>query len=258
MGYGDQLMGTGLARGAKARGKRMAFGDGRIRWDRQSEEIYRGNPNIAPPGSERDGDLEWKRFFKGSRLYNRDDKVRKRWAWNTAFRPTPGELYFTPTEIQAGLRFGEGFVLIEPHVEDWKGSAPNKDWGQARYQAVADRLTADGYRLLQFRYPKAGPLLHGVEAASTKSFRDACAVLANAAAYVGPEGGLHHAAAAVGVRGVVIFGGFIPPAVTGYDIHINLTGGAEACGRYTPCNHCRAALDAISVDEVHLAVRSLL
>jgi hypothetical protein len=28
MGYGDELMATGMARGAAARGKRVAFGDG--------------------------------------------------------------------------------------------------------------------------------------------------------------------------------------------------------------------------------------
>jgi hypothetical protein len=63
---------------------------------------------------------------------------------------------------------------------------------------------------------------------------------------------LHHAAAAVGTRAIVIHGGFTPPAVLGYSGHINLTGGAdEACGYWDRCNHCRAALDRIEVDDVY-------
>jgi hypothetical protein len=61
---------------------------------------------------------------------------------------------------------------------------------------------------------------------------------------------MHHGAAAMGVPGVVLFGGFIPPQVTGYLMHANLTGGAEACGSLNPCPHCAAAMQAISVDEV--------
>jgi hypothetical protein len=74
--------------------------------------------------------------------------------------------------------------------------------------------------------------------------------MSRAALYIGGEGGLHHGAAAVGVGGVVLFGGFIPPEVTGYATHANLTGGAEACGSLDPCRHCAAAMQAIGVDEV--------
>jgi hypothetical protein len=62
---------------------------------------------------------------------------------------------------------------------------------------------------------------------------------------------MHHGAAAMNIPAVVLFGGFVPPAVTGYDSHTNLTGGAEfACGSFRYCEHCIAAMKAISVDEV--------
>jgi hypothetical protein len=61
----------------------------------------------------------------------------------------------------------------------------------------------------------------------TKGFRHALAVPQNASLYIGPEGGLHHAVASVGVAAVVLFGDFIPPAVTGYSHHANLTGGGD-------------------------------
>ncbi len=252
MGHGDQLMATGMARGARARGKRIAFGDSRrILWDKHSAEIFKGNPNIAAPGSERDPDLEWVGYYKGNRIYNRQDPSRARWIWNPEFRPVPGEIYLDDREKREGWRHGEGFVVIEPNVVLWKASADNKDWGRPRYQAVVDRLRAAGQRVVQFHHAASvtAPLA-GVEALETMSFRDALALLSHAALYVGAEGGLHHGAAAMDVSGVVLFGGFIPPSVTGYPGHANLTGGAEACGSLNACSHCKAALAAISVDEV--------
>jgi ADP-heptose:LPS heptosyltransferase len=252
MGHGDQLMATGMARGAKARGKRIAFGDRRrIVWDQHSPEIFRHNPNIAPPGAEGDQDVEWVAYFKGHRLYNR--QAGDRWVWNYDFKAQPGEMFFLNVERRNGLRYGRGFVLIEPDVPSWKSVAPNKDWGRARYQAVADRLRREGFRVGQFRHPKAGPPLAGVEQFRTLNFRDGLAILRNAALYVGPEGGMHHGAAAVGTEAVVLFGGFIPPEVTGYAAHANLTGGAEACGSLRPCAHCRAAMERITVEEVAAA-----
>jgi ADP-heptose:LPS heptosyltransferase len=150
-----------------------------------------------------------------------------------------------------------GFVLIEPNVPQYKSVAPNKTWPLPRYQEVARRLTNEGLEVRQFDYP-GGQKLAGVQAISAPTFRHALAVLSRAALYVGPEGGLHHGSAAVGARAVVLFGGFIPPRVTGYDTHINLTGGAEACGSLQRCQHCADAMAAISVEEVEAACRSML
>ncbi|WP_189521781.1 MULTISPECIES: glycosyltransferase family 9 protein [unclassified Mesorhizobium] len=257
MGYGDQLMGSGLARGAAARGKRVALGDGRrILWEPASFEIYRGNPNLAAPGSEGAADLEWVPFYKGHRQYNK--RLAGRWKWNLSFRAVPGEVFFDAAERAAGARFGAGFVVIEPQSAQWKPVAPNKDWGVARYQAVADRLGEKGFRVVQFRSRQNAVALTGVEQLDTASFRDALAVLGHARLYIGGEGGLHHGAAAVGIPAVVLFGGFVPPSVTGYAGHANLTGGAQACGSLTACPHCRRAMAAISVDDVSGAAQKLL
>lgn len=249
MGVGDQLIATGLARGAAARGKRIAFGDGRtISWDKHSADIFRGNPNIAVPGSERDSDVEWHPYRKGNRLYNRISPDRSRWIWHD-FRPQPGEMFFSEAEKQLGARFGSGFVLIEPNVERQKPSAPNKEWGFGKYRATALSLLAEGHRVAQFAYSGA-QLLPGVERLPATTVRDALAIMANAALFVGPEGGMHHGAAAVGVLGVVIFGGWIPPSSTGYAMHVNLTGGSVACGLRSRCPHCLEAMQQISVERV--------
>jgi len=85
------------------------------------------------------------------------------------------------------------------------------------------------------------------------------AVLANAALYVRPEGGLHHAAAAMRVRAVVIFGGFIHPLTTGYPEHANIFKGSRACGTIgRRCPHCADAMRRISVQEVMRSIKGEL
>jgi hypothetical protein len=250
VGLGDQLIASGLAREAYAkRNRKVAFGsDNRIIWDKHSEEVFRNNPRICFPGHEGNQKLEWVRFHKGHRGYNTQGEGR--WIWNMDWRCPPGEIFFTHGEVTAGKRHGDGFVVIEPNVVRWKSSAINKDWGVERYQAVADRLLDAGRKLVQFIPPDGGAFIVGAKQIKTRTFRDAAAILKNAAAYVGAEGGMHHAAATVGVPGVVIFGGFIPPSVTGYDMHTNLAGSDRFCGSFSKCDHCREAMAAISIDTV--------
>jgi hypothetical protein len=256
LGLGDNLMAAGMARGAAARGTRVAFGDGhKIIWDHHSEQIFRGNPNVARPGSEGAADMEWIPFYRGNRIYNRQDGDK--WAWNLDFHASPGEVFFGEQELAFARHFGQGFVLIEPNVPEFKTVAPNKQWPVPRYREVAMRLMADGVKVAQFAYGGAVTIA-GARQIKTPDFRHAMAVLARAALYIGPEGGLHHAAAAVGIPAVVLFGGFIPPSVTGYATHTNLTGGASACGSLKPCPHCAEAMGKISVKDVMGAAERVL
>jgi len=254
VGYGDQLIATGLARGAAARGKRIALGSqGKIRWDgTKSLEVFRRNPNLARPGCERDKDVEWIAYHKGLRGYNKQGDGK--WIWNMDWKCVPGEMFFSDLELQQATRHGKDFVVIEPHVESWKPMAINKDWGFDKYQEVAGRLTNMGLQVVQFSYAKAGRPLRGVKVVATESFRHALSILRGAKLYVGAEGGLHHGAAAVGIPAVVLFGGWIPPSVTGYDTHENLSVGDNFCGSFSPCQHCRDAMASIGVDRVMSAI----
>lgn len=257
IGLGDNLLATGMAKGANARGKRIAFGDGqKIIWDHYSPQVFAGNPNIAAPGSETDSDLEWIAFYRGHRTYNKQQG--RNWIWNYEFKAVPGEVYFTPEELKFGDKFGSGFIVIEPNVPYWKTVAPNKQWPIDRYQKLARYLKKNGRDVRQFTQPNTRHTMACAVPIKTPSFRLAMAVLRKAALYIGPEGGLHHAAAALGIPAVVLFGGFIPPAVTGYSLHTNLTGGAEACGSLSICSHCRRAMNNISVDEVHFSANRYL
>lgn len=258
MGLGDSLIATGMAKGAKARGKRIAFGDGnKISWDHNDNIVFRNNPNIATPGSECSNDIEWMSYHRGSRIYNYHDRTNNKWVWNYKFKIKPGEMFFNDEELSFAEKVGKGFILVEPYVPAQKVSAPNKTWPLNRYEDVVTLLNEKGYDVRHFSYDNRK--FNGASAIKTPTYRHALAVLAQAALYIGPEGGLHHGAAAVEIPAVVIFGGWVPPKVTGYDGHINLTGGAENfCGLLAPCDHCKQAMERISVEEVFNSAMSLI
>lgn len=257
MGYGDDILATGLARGLAAQGKLAAFGDRRrILWGPWSEEMFRHNPNIARPEHTGKPNLQWIPHYKGKRMYNTHDNGR--WKWNYDFKVRPGEFYFDQKEQTLAASFLNDFVVIEPNVPWHKRVATNKDWGEENYDKVAHKLQSSGVKLIQFLHKNSKRRVPGATLLEYPNFRDAIAVLSKARLYIGPEGGMHHAAAATGVGAVVIMGGFIPPSVVGYDSHVNLTGGVEACGNIEPCIHCRNAMKKIDPDVVVFTVMKLL
>lgn len=263
MGYGDELIATGLARGAAARGKRIAFGNRQRRaiiWSAQAHLLFRGNPNIAPPGSERQHDIEWIEHYRGHRLYG--SVQGRRWVFRDFVCP-PGEVFLTKDERFFALRklwpsTAEPVVVIEPRVKPMGAcDGHNKQWPVQRYQAIADWLRKSGYRPVQLVPPGLPPLLGRIEVIHTPNFRDALAVLGLASLYVGPEGGLHHGAAAMGVQAVVIWGGFNTPRSTGYPWHSNIVT-RDPCGMIDRCDHCAEAMRSIGVGLVREAIEQQL
>lgn len=265
MGYGDEIIASGMAKGAKARGKRIAFGDGnKIDWHPFAHQIFWGNPNVAPPGSERDPDIEWIANYRGSRPYNRNAN-NTHWEYVPGMVKTPGEIFFKPEETEwaarQALRLNKRFVLIEPSVPHFKRMGINKQWPVKYYRTLAKVLRESGYEPIQFVYqPPFGPSQDLPETThfNTPSFRHSLALMKLAQFYVGPEGGMHHGAAAVGTPAVVIFGGYISPDITGYPHHYNHFTGGKACGKFEPCEHCATALASITVDQVFESCTQLM
>lgn len=264
MGYGDEIIASGLARGAKARGKRVAFGNGQlILWHNRAHDIFQNNPNVAPPGCEGAPDLEWIANHVGNRSYNVHNKAKKKWDWTPHTITQPGEIFFSKQELEFAHRVcptKRPFVLIEPNVPTFKlAMQVNKQWPFERYQAVVNRLKADGLEIVQLVYgPPYGPgktLGGGVHHVGSPNFRMGMAVLSLAKLYVGSEGGMHHAAAALGIPATVIFGGFVSPEVTGYAFQENHfiadAGRPYGCGSLDPCNHCVQAMHRIKAEDVY-------
>ena len=250
MGHGDDIMATGMAKGAKDRGKRIAFGDGqKIIWGPWSAEVFKNNPNVAPPGQERAPDIEWIRYHKGHRLYNKQGPGR--WIWNYDFRPTPGEFFHLDDSFKD---LGPNLIFVEPNVPN-KPCGPNKQWPVDRFKEVADELKDAGFDVVQPEYGAKNVVARQIR---TTSFRQGVQLLRKARLAILPEGGLHHAAAALGIPAIVLFGAWVPPKVLGYDMHINIADDNPGCGLFIRCQHCVDAMNKISVNFVLDAVERSL
>lgn len=218
----------------------------RDRWS----PIWDHNPRIA---GRKDKDVqEYRPRVNGLRPYC-TKKTPDRWWW-TEYKPEVGEFYFSRTEQNfASMHHPE--IIVEPSVKE--KASPNKDWGIENWQRLVVMLNKEGFKVSQMG-GRDTPRLSGAYFIETDTFRQAAAVLARAKAAVLPEGGLHHAAAAVGVRSVVLFGGFISEKQTGYDMHVNIFTGGEPCGWRKPCDHCKEAMAKITPDMVLHELKGIL
>lgn len=169
------------------------------------------------------------------------------------YKPQAPNLIFTEQELEFTKNLPKKFIVIEPYVKNGAGKQ-NKDWGFENYQKIVSSMRNVCW--VQIGEGKK-PALKGVTYVTTPSFKHGCAVLSKSFGYLGPEGGLHHASAAVKVPAVVIFGGYISPEVTGYPGHINLFSGQDlGCGKHQKCS-CDC-MERISIDQVSNAVRQML
>ncbi len=267
MGWGDEIMAAGQARvrqGTDPRKVAVTDAAGRIRW----HSAWRGNPRIATPIEAERGDVQRHMNGPGCRPYVDYARMRREFARVYPGRPFTTKVSdarlpwrFTDWRAERGEIYGRKaaprgeVVVVEPHLKG--GASPNKQWGWDRWQDLVSRVDVPWVQL----GPPGTRVLDGVRHVATVSFLDACAVLSGARGAVLPEGGLHHAAAALGIPAVVIFGGRSSPANLGYQGHVNLfdpANGASPCGQTVPCAHCARALAGITPADVAQHLETLL
>lgn len=172
-------------------------------------------------------------------------KTPKAWKWQP-YRPEPADYVVTPEEQRYAQPY-RGMVMLEPNVKAQQHA--NKAWPFERWQALADELRARRIMVVQC-VPTGAKLLCGVMGVETSEIRRAIGILASAKLFIGTEGALHHAAAAVRTPAIVLWSEFIDPSVTGYASQTNLRNADKPCGARLPCKGCEASMRAISVEQV--------
>lgn len=253
MGLGDACLDSGLARVAQQKDPRKVriMHQNKIPWS----PVWDNNPRIARPDEKGDFQLVYGRSLKSNMRGYHTAKTAERWHYNLNFRPDVGELYFSEDELAFGLKHA-GKIILEPHIKP--GASPNKRWPWVSWNKVAWLMQREGIRVTQLG-PIGTSLLDGAEHIVTPNFRMAAAVIGSADAGVFPEGGSHHAAAALGIPAVVIFGGFTPVELTGYPLHTNIGASlGDACGNRQPCLHCVEWAARITPEQVFSELRRIL
>lgn len=260
MGFGDALMASGEVRELRSIKPNFKFiiGDGKKSyWN----EIFDNNPYIIKETELNNyKNVCWIKNYEGNRPYRNygNHLPKNNYNWKNKFKVKKGEIFFSKNEnalankaiISIKKKIGEKkLIFIEPYVKKRLGYE-NRDWGFDKWQKVVTELK-NKYEFIQFSYGTNTPIkgcinIHGL------NFRSSVAILSKCDLFIGTEGGMHHAAAAVNTKAVVIFGGHISPNITGYDFHTNLyiKNSLSPCGNKFFCDHCQKCLEEITIEKV--------
>jgi ADP-heptose:LPS heptosyltransferase len=179
-------------------------------------------------------------------------KTSRQWTWKP-YTPKPAEIVFTKHELEFAERY-RGRVMIEPQIKAI--GHENKAWPARNWTTLVAALREAGIPTVQCG--PGGTIGIADEFALTPSFRHAAAVLSVAKAFVGTEGGLMHAAAAVNTPAVILWSEFIDPSITGYPTHRNLRMADKTCGMRSPCTGCLRSMQAITPGFVLENLKELL
>ena len=261
MGLGDDVMASGrAARMHAGSGRKVVIGPpGSRYWSAAFDHApYLVQPDEGESGADRLYD------YPGHRPYiDYAMSTPTRQVLIPEHRPRPGALYFSQFENEVAQRWlvetgaAPGYVLIAPHIKQ-SFSGPNKGWPRHHWHDLLSKLHDRDIETVIAAPPDSGCALGADHHILHADVRRSLALLRYASCVVCPEGLFHHAAAALGVPAVVLWGARTDPRILGYPGHVNLTHGSDWCGSMRErCDHCAAAMEAITPDRVVEAVEDV-
>ena len=269
MGYGDDLMITGEVKTLRKSypNAKFVIGNGNRSW---WSDIFLGNTSVIQSDQIKDFQkVIWIKNYPGHRpyrIYNLPNH-REKYQWNENHKAERGEIFFSNEElknvdkifksIKSELDAKKKMVHIEPNVKIKKGHI-NRDWGFEKWQYVVNELK-EKILFIQTSFGDQ-KILNNVLNIKNINFRNACAIMSKTDLFIGTEGGMHHAAAALNLNAIVIFGGFINPKITGYEIHKNIyiNDKLSPCGSKYECDHCKKCMNDIKINNVIYEIKKLL
>ncbi len=251
-GIGDELMLTAVARAARQAGKPITVLTHR-------PEIWHGNRDVA--GLETNSDW-W--FYAQRRRWSKARVI------HVACKAGIHRHLAQQMADHLGLTLAEGWrpvfhhqaparvptrLAVQNSCRGATWAATTKEWPQDRWTELVRRLAPD-FELVQIGTESDPPLAPALDLRGKTTLKEAAAILASAACFVGLESGLMHLAAATQTRSVIIYGGRTRPHETGYPWNANLCRdpGCAGCGLNSGCSNDLKCLE-IPVAEVETVVR---
>lgn len=238
MGLGDEIMALGRAeREFERTGKPVSI----VTMTESPREhiAWQNNPAWSKTSPKRiidgGGARPYIQYWKG-----------KQAIFNLEYRARAGEIILDYDDF-ISCTLEPPYAIVAPFLK--KGASPNKNWGQHRWEETIKDFPIPVYQLLP---PDEHKVIEGAKAYRTNTIKEACAAISNAAIVICSEGGTHHMAASMRVPAVVVFGSFVPPQVTGYDFHCNISVETEHgyCGNWNPCEICKQSMKQIKPETV--------
>ena len=258
MGWGDYIMTTGIVRRLKIQNPNLQvlikepYND-----TRQYKDIFYNNPYItsidsfnnklpyvkvprvlAGINNELNDRIIWKkeRVAEVGDLYTKkeeekfaEDSINAIFEhWKIKNKKLPRGLIFLSDTAKKNIILNNKIVKYEHYV--------NKEWGRNKWEEFI-KITSKDYILIKTTNSKDNTVegLYSILC----DFRTNYAIMKKCDFYVGNEGGLSHLWAITRKRAIVFFGHWIPPYVTGYPFHLNLTKNTnDHCGSLKKCKTC--------------------
>lgn len=165
--------------------------------------------------------------------------------------------------------FTAGLGVFKPYVtiHTTPGWSPYKAWYKDRWEAVVSEIAKMGYLILQIGYPGNDERVEAAADYRGENFRAAFGLLSKASLHIGVDSVFCHAAAALGVPAVILYGS-TDPGRFGHHIHRNIYKGIDCqpcmrnynwAPRYVDeCPHNKRCMDLITVEDVMIAVKEVL
>lgn len=166
--------------------------------------------------------------------------------WAPVYRPRG------PAGVESGA------IVVQNSCRGALYAAVTKEWPFDRWTRLAERLMADGHRLVQIGTQEDPPVPRAVDLRGKTDLPRAAAILEEAKLFIGLESGLMHLAAAVRVPSVIIYGGRTRPHETGYSFHRHVGVSQLPCSGCALNSGCPIEVQCmtdISLDQVWNAVK---
>jgi hypothetical protein len=173
--------------------------------------------------------------------------------------PTRPVLFLSQEELESGALPESGKPWIAMQSTGITEMTSNKNWFLERFEALAQQLRKR-FRIVQLGLRGDPPLECDLDLRNRTTPRQAAVTLVSCRAVICQEGYLMHAATAVGTPAVVIFGGFISPMESGYDVNENLFTklSCSPCWLRSNCPYDKECMRRISTEDVLTALEKLL
>lgn len=167
-------------------------------------------------------------------------------------------VFLTEEEKERQRRFG-GHIVVQTSRSNPRFSSSNKEWIPESWARLAPMINTLG-KVVQVGSVGDPDFPEAEDMRGKTTLRELAAILAQGRIFIGLEGFLMHLARAVGTPAVILYGGFISPAKSGYPQNINLFTQlpCSPCGYTNFCEYQKECMKKIQPESVKEAVIKIL